>query len=240
MEVFRVLLVEDDDSDAATLERELERYGVEHGVELSIHRETSAFSVEELAPRFDLVLLDIELPGINGMEAAEALREHKIDVPLLFVTNLAQYAVHGYAVDALDFLVKPVTPASVTAALGKALRVARRRHETNYVVQSGGESTVIPLRDLIAVEVRAHDLVFHVVGQHSADVQAHGTLAAVERDLGGAAFVRISASCLVNMGRIRRVRRDSVIMDDGEELWFSRGKKRIAMQKIAEYLGGTV
>lgn len=238
MDTLRVLIVEDDDADAADLRALLDRYAAERGLSLMVRREPGAFSLGELAPSFDLILLDIELPGIDGMEAAEALRDQGVRTPLIFVTNLAQYAVHGYAVDALDFVVKPVTWGSASMALDRALRAARREQGATLAVRTRDEVVVMAQRDVAHIEVRGHDLMFFETGREE-PVVGHGTLSAVERELGDEAFVRISSSCLVGLAHIRRVRRDSVVMDTGAELFFSRRRKRAALEAITEYLGGT-
>ncbi len=238
MRSYKVLMVEDSDAEAAALAAQVAAYAKAHGIQIALSRETTAFSLAERAHDFDLVFLDIDLPGLTGMEAAEALREHDAQTPLVFVTNLAQYAVHGYAVDALDFIVKPVSPGSVAMALDKALRMVDRNRGRSIVVQTREATAVVALRDLVSVEVRNHDLLYHLEGGEP--LLAHGTLAGVERQLGDAPFVRISASCLANMEKIHRVQKDRLLMTDGSELWFSRGKKPAAMGRIAEYLGGTV
>lgn len=88
------------------LQSHIDRYARETGIECSVTRKISAFDLaggDEA--HYDLIFLNIELPGINGMEAAEAMREHDPETPIIFVTNLAQYAVHGYAVRAQNPLV---------------------------------------------------------------------------------------------------------------------------------------
>lgn len=239
MGVFRVLMIEDDDAEAAELETAVRRYASERSIALSVTREASAFDLFEQALSCDLVLLDIDLPGINGMEAAEALRDRGVRTPIIFVTNLAQYAVHGYAVDALDFIVKPVTWGSVSMALDRALRAARHKRDQSVVIRTRDGAAIISRRDLLYVEVRSHDLLFHEAGKGE-PVLGHGSLSAVEQDLADGTFVRVNASCLVNMGHISRVRKDSLLMDDGSEQWFSRRKKKEALEKIAEYLGGSL
>ncbi len=236
---YRMLIVEDDDAEAAALAAVVERYASERGIAITQVREMVAFSLVELAPDFDVILLDIDLPGINGMEAAEDMRDRGVQTPLIFVTNLAQYAVHGYAVDALDFVVKPVTWGSVSMALDKALRVVSRDCGANIVLRTRDEVAVIARRDLVYVEVRSHDLLYHEAGRDEPAL-AHGSLSAVERELADGPFVRISSSCLVNMEHIRRVRHDSLLVSDGSELWFSRRKHKAAMECITEFLGTTL
>lgn len=239
MSVIRILMVEDDEAEAEAIKELVGGWAAARGIDARVTQEGGAFSLVDLAPAHDVVLLDIDLPGMSGIEAAEELRDHGLRTPLVFVTNLAQYAVHGYAVDATDFVVKPVSRASLEMALDKACRVAARSQGRTVTVRTRGETVVVPVERLVCVEVRGHDLIYREMGEDE-PVVGHGTLADVERVLPADAFVRVSASCVANMGHIRRVRRDSVVMDDGTELWFSRRRRKEALERIAEWLGGTI
>ena len=98
--MYRVLIVEDTPAEADALRGFLERYAAEKGLELGIEVLGSALEFIDLRRTADLVLMDIDMPGINGMEAAQIMRGYDTQTPLIFVTNLAQYAVRGYSVDA--------------------------------------------------------------------------------------------------------------------------------------------
>ena len=239
MATYRVLMVEDDDVEAAALEELVRRYFRERGDTAAVTREVGALELCSLARRHDLVLLDIELPGANGMEAAEALREEGVQTPLVFVTNLAQYAVHGYAVDALGFVVKPATFGSVSLALDKAVRAIGHASGASVVIKSREGHAVVPCEKIVFVEVSSHELVYHISGQE-APLTCHGSLTAAEKELPAGQFVRISSGCVANIAHVSRVRRDSLLMDGGAELWFSRRKKADALKAITEYLGGMV
>lgn len=236
---YRILMIEDNDAEALAIETLVKRYFRERGDTVTITREIGALDLCPLARRHDLVLLDIELPGVNGMEAAESLREEGIDTPLIFVTNLAQYAVHGYAVDALGFIVKPAAFGSVCLALDKAVRVIGRNRESSVMVKCRDGAQVVACEKIIFIEVRSHELVYHIAGRPE-PLTSHGSLTAVEAELPAGRFVRISSSCSANIAHISHVRRESLLMDDGSELWFSRRKKTEALKAITEYLGGIV
>ena len=105
----RIAIVEDDPQEAAKLRGYAERYAAESGKPLEI----TLFSdgediVTDYRPEYDIIFLDIQMKRLDGMSAAERIRLLDADVVLIFVTNMAQYAIRGYAVDALDFLLKPV------------------------------------------------------------------------------------------------------------------------------------
>lgn len=237
--MYRILSVEDSPEEEAVLRAHIERYAAEHGLELQLTWQQSAFELagDEL-PHFDLIFLDIELPGIDGMDAARALRAHDEETPLIFVTNLAGYALHGYEVDALDFVVKPVGYHDFALRMDKAMRVLARRTGASLTIPTEGGFHVVASRDLAYVEVSNHNLAYHFGDGEQA--VARGTLSKLERELEGSGFVRVSNSCLVNMAHIRRIAGNDIHLADGSTVYFSRSRKKPALQVIARYLGGSL
>lgn len=235
MESYRVLLVEDRDDEAATLTAHLARLAVERGVALPVTRLHSA--VEFVAERHpaDLILMDIDLPGINGMEAAEDLRAHGDGTPLVFVTSLAQYAVRGYQVDAVDFMVKPVAYGDFALRMGRALRVVERNARRTLAVSTSTGVRVLDLRDLAYVELVRHDLVYHLAD--GSEVRSRGSIRALLETLPEESFVQLSQGTVANMAHVAVVLPDAVELDDGTRLYFSRSKKRDGLARLSRYLG---
>ena len=107
--MIRVAIVEDEDIAARQLEQCLQQYESGHDIRFSSCRFRDALEfLEQYQPLYDLIFMDIGMPGLDGMEAAVRLRAMDSVTPLIFVTSMVQYAVRGYEVDALDFVVKPV------------------------------------------------------------------------------------------------------------------------------------
>lgn len=242
--MYKVLIVEDEDDAARALTECLERYGREFGVELKVSRHASAVDFIREKRTWDLVFMDIDLPGVNGMEAAGLLRTYDPATPLIFVTNLAQYAVRGYEVDALDFIVKPVSYYSFSMRMDKAVRAMRRNACSHLTVQTRAGVRVIDHKDLVFVETVSHDLVFHTVpeagGNDDEPLRVRGSLSKLEGELAGGPFLRISSGCIVNMDHIRSMQTGTLRMDDGTVLYASRSQKRAALDTFADYLGGSI
>ena len=235
--MYQIALVEDEQPAADALTSFITRYGEERGEQFEVTHFTNAIDFEVTRRRFDLVFMDIQMPGINGMEAARLLRTFDAETPIIFVTNLAQYAVKGYEVDALDFMVKPVGYYDFSLRMEKALRKLSANVGRTIPVTTTDGVRVVPLARLDYVEVRNHDLIFHVADDEP--LRVRGNLSAFERENAGGPLLRISKSVVVNMERIDWVRGYDLRTLSGDMLRISRSNKRAATEAITSYLGGS-
>lgn len=237
--MYRALIVEDDPQAAETLRAHLERYAAERGTSFSVEILPSALEFLEGTRPADVVFMDIGLPGVSGMEAAEVMRQTDELTPLIFVTDLAQYAVRGYQVDALDFMVKPVTYEDFALRMGRATRVMDRNAGGTVNVATDEGLRVIAEKDVVYVEIFRHDLYWHVTGS-AQPLHARGTLTRVAEELGAERFCRVSASHLINMGQLALIRPGSVVMSDGTEVVISRRRRREVLETLTRYMGGSL
>ncbi len=237
--MYRALIVEDDPQAAETLRAHLERYAAERGTSFSVEILPSALEFLEGTRPADVVFMDIGLPGVSGMEAAEVMRQTDELTPLIFVTDLAQYAVRGYQVDALDFMVKPVTYEDFALRMGRAMRVMDRNAGGTVSVATDEGLRVIAEKDVVYVEIFRHDLYWHVTGS-AQPLHARGTLTRVAEELGAERFCRVSASHLINMGQLALIRPGSVVMSDGTEVVISRRRRREVLETLTRYMGGSL
>lgn len=234
--MYRALIVEDEAAEADKLTALLKRYGSMHDVEFSITWHSSAMEMLSDKGHYDLCFLDIEMPGINGMEAATLMRTYNEDIPIIFVTNLAKYAVKGYEVGATGFIVKPVTYGNLQLSLERALRTVSNNIGRTLTVPTDDGIRVIPLRSIVYIEVIKHRLTYHLEGEEPFDVR--GSLVQIEEELADAPIVRVSKSFLANMDQISFVRNAEVRMSNGDILRISRTHKKDVLDKITDYLGG--
>lgn len=233
--MYLIVIVEDTPAAADTLRLMLSRYSEENSIDFAVETFESAAFFVEARPAVDLVFMDIDMPEMNGMEAAELLRDYDSEVQLIFVTNLAQYALHGYAVDALDFMVKPVEYADFHLRMDRAMRQLNKKERKSITLPTANGMRVVALRDLIYVDLLHHDLYYHVAELDEA-LRQRGTIRGAADELGDE-FVRISSGCLVNMHHVKLIRQNSVVLSNGEELYFSRGCKKSALEVLNAYVG---
>lgn len=183
---------------------------------------------------YDLVLMDIEMPGLNGIEAAKELRRMDSRVVLMFITNMAQYAINGYEVEAVDFVIKPVFYPDFVLKLQKAMRYIIRNQDMKLILNTQDSVVHVHVSDICYIEVMRHYLIYHTVnGNHT----VRGVMKEVEANLIDHHFVRSNHCYLVNLKYVESISGNTVKVK-GNDLQISRNKKNEFLTAFAKYVGG--
>ncbi|MCD8307940.1 MAG: LytTR family DNA-binding domain-containing protein [Clostridia bacterium] len=231
--MYRVAIIEDEKDAAEKLQRFIEKYGQEKSLSFNIQIFGNGVDfITDYTANYDIVFMDIDLPMMNGMYCARKLRELDKGVALVFVTNMVQYSVKGYEVDAIGYIVKPVEFFSFSLLMD---RIADRIHMANdhYVVVRNNDSMVrISLKDLMYIEVMDHYLIYHVNG--GKEYRQLGKISETEKQLEPYDFFRCNNSFLVNMRYVTSI--DGVNVCLGEnQLPVSRKRKKEFMTALNNY-----
>ncbi len=231
--VIHVAIVEDEEIHQQALQAHLLRYGQENDVAFDIRVFANPILLlENYKPVYDLIFMDIQMPDLSGMETARKLRAVDQNVLLIFVTSLAQYAIEGYEVAAVDYILKPVQYFSFAMRLTRAIwRINAEAGEALQVANSSGTAR-IKLRDILYVEISGHTMTYHT---HEGIVLGTGTLSALEEKLRGKRFARCNSCYLVNLAYVDTVKGYQLLLKDGTELQISQPKKKTFMQAVAAY-----
>lgn len=235
---MNIAIVEDNAATVEQFRRYFDLFAAEqpdYAFRLSTFSTADAF-LFSYQPIYDLVLMDIELPGTNGMDASFQLRKLDASVALMFVTNMAQFAVKGYEVDAFDFVVKPVSYSGFKMKMLRILgKLSSRATRAILLNQPEGVRRLLP-SEIAYIEVSGHSLLYHTT---QGVLSAYGTLKAVEASLDGRQFVRCNSCYLVNLAYVTGIWEDTVVLKD-ERLHMSRARKKAFLQELNHYLGGSV
>ena len=133
--MYHVAIVEDEQEYAEQLQTFLTQYEEEHSTKFKVTVfGDGAEILDGYEPIYDLILLDIEMPKVNGMDAADQIRKMDNDVVMMFITNVASYAIRGYEVGALDYVMKPITYYGFSMRLARALKRVQQREEKEILL----------------------------------------------------------------------------------------------------------
>lgn len=233
--MISIAVVEDEAPYANTIVSYCSRYAKAGNLEITARWfENPVDFLEKYRGEFDIVFMDVLMPMMDGMTCAKRLRSMDEDVLLCFVTSVAQYAIHGYEVNAVDFIVKPISYDEFALKLDRILRMLRKRAAATVMISSRSSVRKVNLRDLYYVEVYNHSLIYHT---SDGDFEAYGKLSALEEDARFSKnFIRVSPSHLVNAEYITSVREDSLVAH-GSVIPISRRRKKECLERIAVLMG---
>lgn len=185
------------------------------------------------AQPFSLLILDIQMAGMTGMELAHILRKRGDEVSILFVTACPDYLLEGYEVRPVHYLLKPVT----RETLEKVLRTDWELHHAprTVVMRAGGKAVSLTLADIRYVESRNHNLVVHQPGEELSFLMP---LSEAERLLPHNQFARCHNSFLVNLSHVKLVGRSELTLRDGQRIPVGRRYYDSFQSAFVRYMNG--
>ena len=228
-----IALVEDDPICRAQVLEYLDRYAQESGEEFK----TASFEdgdgiVSGYRAQYDIILMDIQMKFVDGLTAAREIRELDEQVIIIFFTSLASYAVKGYEVDALDYVVKPVTWPAFAKSMGRAMARLRRRRSRYMFIRSRNGAQRVDCARIYYIEVDGHDLHYHTA---DGELTGTGTMKEVEDSLAGGWFFRCGKGTLVNLEHVEGVCEGDAVVH-GETVQVSRSKRKEFLAAFNRYI----
>ncbi len=230
--MIRVAIVEDDECYISQLQEYLKDFEKDTGEELEveIYRDGDEITSNYKA-QHDIILMDIQMKFVDGMTAAEEIRQKDTEVIIMFITNMPQYAIRGYEVGALDYILKPVTYFAFSQKFGRAAARLKKKAKKSVVIQVKGGVHRMDVSNIYYIESQAHNLIYHT--QDGVFV-ASGTMKQAEKALDGLNFSRGNKGYLINLEHVDGVH-DKCAIVKGEKLLLSRPRTNAFMQDLTRY-----
>ena len=233
--MIRIALVEDEAEVRAQLQGYVQRHTRQYGTEFAVTEFADGMELlDDYRPVYDILFLDVEMKHLDGMETARRVRELDKDVIIVFITNMAQYAIGGYAVGALDYVLKPVPYFAFSQQLQKALGQLKKREQHYLAVAVDGGMRRLDAAEIYYLESEGHKVHFYIEKE---DFVVPGTLKNYEEKLVGRAFARCNSGYLVNLAQVSGVQQDMVQVGP-YTLQISRPRRKAFMAGLADYIGG--
>lgn len=233
--MLTVAIVEDDDEFAATLDSYIRRYVNEthRAIDIDRYHDGTQF-LDSYQGQYQIVLMDVVMPHMNGLEVAKHLRSRDRDVCLIFITNMVQYAIHGYEVDAIDYVLKPLDYDLFRIKFGKA--VARVHIDEKFTIPLPGGARTISFSRIIYVESNKHYVHLHTT---EGEFRMRDTVRNLAPRFLNNGFAAIRASVLINMAYVTQVTAGDVVLGD-IRLPVARTYRADFRERLTVFLSGGV
>lgn len=235
--MIRIAIVDDEPDSVKQMKSFLLQFQKERSEILDIVTFSDGDEItENYKAQYDIILLDIEMRFMDGMTAAEIIREKDPEVVIIFITNMAQYAIKGYTVNAFDYVLKPISYFAFSQRLDRVLLRMNKKTKKYLTIGIKGGTVKIYITDIRYVESQGHRLIFHMLSE---DHTTFGTMKEVEEKLKDMNFLRCNKGYLVNLVHVDGVE-DGCVNIGGEGLLISRARKKEFMEALTTYLGGAL
>lgn len=233
--LLKIAVVEDEQKVFEGLKEFLDRFAASNKIEIEVSYFSDAVKfLDDYKPVYHLVFMDINLPYMDGLTASHKLREFDSQVFIIFVTDLKQYAIKGYEVDALDYIVKPVVYDHLELKLQKVVNILNKRSESHKIPIKTDDGTVaVAVEDIRYIEVVNHYLYYHTCGE---TFKGYGSLSKIQKILPPDLFSRCNECYLVNLRFVTRIEKNNVYLGK-TALVMSRMKKKGFLTAFTKYLG---
>lgn len=233
--MYHIAIVEDESSFAIQLQEYLKQYEEENDVRFKV----SVFGdgaeiLEDYQPLYDIILLDIEMPKVNGMKAAEEIRAQDAGVTLMFITNMANYAIRGYEVGALDFVMKPINYYTFSMKMTRVLKRTKQKAQQDILLTLPDGVKKLNVQQIYYVEVQNRMLYYHT---DEGVFVMRGTMQSVEQLLAPYAFAKCNHWYIVNLKHVSEVKKSTAVVA-GNELEVSRRNRTAFLKALTNYVGG--
>lgn len=232
--MVNVCIVEDELSQAQLLRNYIDHYSSETGEDFHVTYLPDGIDlVDEYKSQFDIILLDIQMKHLDGMAAAQKVRAIDQDVIIIFITSTVQYAVQGYTVDALGYVLKPTSFIQLQQLFDKALARIRQKRDHVYVRVSVGDSQLkIDCDNIFYIESSRNNVILHCRDEEYVTL---GPLKKFDEMLEGHGFVKCHNAYLVNLSHVEGVRKEEVLLTSGQTLPISRARKKEFMAGLMDF-----
>lgn len=233
--MFRIAVCEDEKAQREYLTKLLEQWQTLSCEKASVDTYTSAeqflFETEGKEP-YNLLLLDIQMGQMNGMELARKVREQDVKVSIVFLTGIKDYAIEGYEVGAVRYLLKPVKETELFALLDKLCDGAKEQEEDYFLFQTGGATNRVPFSEILYAEAEGHYVCLKTPGK---EWKWKANVSSLSEELEAKDFFLLRRGLYVNLAKVEQIGKAECILENGEVLPVSKARYQALNEAFIAY-----
>lgn len=234
--MLRIVICDDEKVICDQLSEYITRWAEENDEETEVRSYTMAsVMLADYKDDTDILLLDIMMDGMNGLDAAKELRRRGKEVRMIFITSMTGYAIECYKVRAFGFLTKPVSYEEFRLEFSDAARSILENKARYIMIRSGGDLNKINVNDILYLEVKNHIVTVYL--NDGSRINCYQAMKILEGELGGYGFFRCHAAFLVNQRFITKIRQNELELRGGIIIPVSRQKRQGFLDELTAYVG---
>lgn len=185
----------------------------------------------------DILLLDIQMGQINGMDTARKIREVNNNMEIIFITSLIDYVQEGYEVRAYRYLLKPLELEELKKHVLKCIKEIEKNKNQYILIKNKSNTYKIYSNEIKYIEVQKKNMLIHTINK---DFDARYSLEKIEKDLNVEGFVRCHKSFIINLNYVENIKSNVAILDSDEEVPISRYRHKDVKEKFLKFLGDRI
>lgn len=220
------------------METLLKKYSAEIGEEIRVSKFYLGDSLlDQYKSNYDIIFLDIKMPGLTGIQTAERIRKKDDKVTIIFLTSLIDNAIEGYKVQAANYIIKPLGYKRLKIELDNWQLKIRDKNEQYITIHNDSGNYKVLLKSIRYIETYNRNLLVHAGKEN---IICYRKLKDMESELAKYGFARCHSSFLLNMLYVEKIEKTDIQLFTGERIPVSKTKKKVFMENIAEYWGKLV
>ena len=218
---INIAICDDEKLQVELLEKYVKSWASNNNILANIETFYNAESFEfswSMDKKHDILLLDIEMPGQNGVELAKRIRTEDDILDIIFITAISDYIAEGYDVSALNYLIKPIKETKLYECLDKAMEMIPKEEKT-IIINMDGENHRIIQNHILYIESVGHFLEIHTVDKKYITRKNIGD---IEKELDNTILMKCHRSYIVGLKHIRKIGKADILLDNNQIIPVSR------------------
>lgn len=233
----------DDEKEAVALHEELVKHSLQScgiGYEITTYTQSENLlcDIADDAYFYDLILLDIEMPGVDGMEVSERIKPYLPNIRIIFITSHLEYAIDAFELSIFRYVPKNDLEGRLAAAVTDAAKLIELEAGGEYIIQVSGHLEKIPYKDIFYIrrDSGKNSMVCSAMGSS----KVRKSLQQIFEELGAPEFIFLDRGCIANILQIRKVSDGMAFLKNGESLPISRSRLQEVKRQINRFWGARI
>lgn len=185
--------------------------------------------------KYDIVFFDIKMKKVSGIELSNLVREKNKVVDIVFVTGMIEYALHGYKVSAMQYLLKPIKQDDIYSCLNKVLERIDSTDESSkfMIIKTPKKSMKLNYDEIYYFEMFSPNIVIHTIKE---EIALRKKISEIEKELKSSSFIRCHRSYIVNLKYVKSISKKTIILENEVNIPLSRNKYKEVNDYFINYL----